>query len=173
MSAMTTVAEQKVCKLLGVLDNDIEHIQCTLSQLNELRALVIKRDERALKELLEAIRVEAECYTANELKRQSMRKDLSNLFDCCVEDVTLSYLIDVLPAETSAQIAEKKVALRALVERLKKEYAATVLLLSECARFNNILFRSIFDLGEAAAITYGSNGEAKRQSNVGLVDMAF
>ena len=45
----------KVDELLAVLDKDIEHIQRSLSRLNELRRLVIKRDDTALGKLLESI----------------------------------------------------------------------------------------------------------------------
>jgi hypothetical protein len=47
--------EDKVDQLLAVLDKDIQHIQDTLSTLNELRGLVIKRDDASLHKLLESI----------------------------------------------------------------------------------------------------------------------
>ncbi|MHC4482152.1 MAG: hypothetical protein ACYSW4_01245 [Planctomycetota bacterium] len=68
MKATAVEIEDKVDKLVVVLDKDIQHIQEALSQLNELRSLVIKRDEVALGKLLERIRVESDGYTANELK---------------------------------------------------------------------------------------------------------
>jgi len=40
--------EAKVDELLAVLDEDIRHVRASLLRLDELRSLVIKRDQAAL-----------------------------------------------------------------------------------------------------------------------------
>lgn len=173
MRQMVFTAEEKIDELLSILDKDIEHIHCTLSRLNELRGLVIKRDERALAELLEVIRIEAEGYSSNESKRLSVCDSLSRLLGCSLEQMTLSRLIDVLPAYASELINEKRTNLCELIEELKKEYSSTVMLVWECAKFNNLLLEFIFGLDRGGAVTYGSNGATRQHSKTGFVNMQF
>lgn len=154
--------EDKVDELLAVLDKDIQHTQQSLSQLNELRSLVIKRDEAALSSLTETIQARSDDYKKHELKRQSIRKELAGLLGCGLEQMTLSKLEATLQGEKKAQVTSRKVTLRALTEELKKEHLSTVLLLSECARFNRLLLKSIFDIGKSETVTYDYNGATKR-----------
>jgi hypothetical protein len=136
--------QDKVNELLAVLDRDIQHIQKSLSWLNELRAMVIKRDEVALSKLLKQIQAEADNYTVNELERQSIRKDLADALDCRIEQITLSGLEAALPKEKKILLTDRRIKLKGLIEQLKKEHLSTALLLSQCARFNNLLLRTIF-----------------------------
>ena len=143
-------------------------MQDRLLQLNEMCRLVIKRDEAALGKLLESIQAGAGCYREHELNRKSIRKDLADSFGCAIEQITLSTLQASLPEEKKDQVTQMKAKLRSLSAELKKEYLSTALLLSECARFNNLLLKGIFDLGKTESIHYNSNGETRRQ-----IDMAF
>jgi len=63
--------------------------------------------------------------------------------------------------------------LKALTGELKKEHLRTALLLSECARFNSLLLRSIFDLGQTGAVYYNSNGATKRQMDTAFMNLQF
>ncbi|MHC4500298.1 MAG: flagellar export chaperone FlgN [Planctomycetota bacterium] len=165
--------EGKVDELLVVLDKDIQHIQESLSRLNELRSLVIKRDDAALDGLLEKIRVESDGYAANELKRQSIRKELAIALGCNFEQMTLSRLEAALSEGKEAQVSRRKTRLRSLTKDLKKEQLSTALLLSECARFNRLLLNSIFDLGKTGTTTYNSSGATSRQSDTAFVNLQF
>ena len=173
MKAATIEIEDKVDELLEILDRDIRHIEKSLLWLNELRSSVIKRDDDASGKLLESIRAESDGYRNNELKRQSIRKNLADALGCNFEQVTLSAIETVLPEEQKTQIAERKDKLRALTEELKKEHLSTALLLSECARFNSILLKSIFDFGKTETVTYNSKGSAKQQNEMALVNLQF
>jgi len=166
-----TAIQNKVDELLAVLDKDIQHIQDSFSWLNELRSLVIKRDDIALSRLLQSIRAESDSYVSNEQQRQSLRKDLANALGCRVEQITLSRLVAILPEEKKAQVINIKTKLRVLVEQLKKEHLSTSLLLSDCARFNNLLLRAIFDLGKTGTVYYSPNGVAKRQTDTAFVSL--
>ena len=173
MKATAVEIEDKVDELLAVLDKDIQHIQDSLSRLNELRSLVIKRDDAALGELLENIQGESNSYTSNELKRQSIRKELANAMGCNLRKMTLSMLEAGLAKAKKAQVAERKEKLRSLTKELKREHLGTAMLLSDCARFNSLLLRSIFDLGKTGMVYYNSNGAAKRQSDTAFVNLEF
>ncbi len=173
MKACANTIESKVDQLLGVLDEDIRYIHDGLLQLNELRSAVIKRDDAALNRLLSTIRAKADSYAANESNRQALRKDLANALGCNVEQMTLTKLASRLPIEKKAQVASKKVELKTLINELKKEHLSTSMLLSECARFNNLLLRSIFDLGKTGTVTYRANGAANRQMDGTFVNLRF
>jgi hypothetical protein len=163
MKAAAASMEDKVDQLLVCLDKDAQHIQESLLQLNEMRRLVIKRDEAALGKLLESIQAETGSYRQHELNRKSIRKELADCLGCGFEQMTLSALQASLPEEKKDQVARMKAKLRSLSAELKKEYLSTALLLSECARFNNLLLKGIFNLGKADSVHYNSSGATRRQ----------
>jgi len=173
MEATTSVAQEKVDELLVVLDSDIRHIRECLASLNELRSSVVKRDDAALARLLDRIRIESDGYRANELKRQSIRKELAPILGCSVEQMTLSRLETVLPKETGAQISRIRAELKPLVNEFKKEHLSTMLLLSECARFNGLLLASILDLGKTEMLVYSPKGAASQQADNVFVNFRF
>jgi len=176
MKATTIAIEDKVSKLLAVLDKDIRHIQDSLSCLNEMRSLVVKRDDVTLGKLLESIQAESDSYTSNESQRQSIRKELANAFGCNLEQMTLSKLEASLPKGEKAQVTKRKARLRTLIKELKKEHLSTALLLSECARFNNLLLKSIFDFRRTGTVIYNSNGSTSRSAlgrNAAFVNSQF
>jgi hypothetical protein len=168
VKAETASIEEKVERLLVCLDKDAQYMQKSLLQLDEMRKLVIKRNEAALGNLLQDIQAEAGSHRQHELKRNSIRKGLADSLRCGIEQVTLSALAAGVSGERKERLTQMKARLRALCAELKKEYLSTSLLLAECARFNNLLLRGIFNLGQAESVHYKSNGATKRQ-----IDMAF
>lgn len=174
MTATAISLEGMVEKLLTVLDEDIGHLENTISTLNELRSLVIKRDDTGLAKLFEDVEAKVTNHAANESKRQSIRRELADALGYkCAEEVTLSRLEAALPAETTAQVVHRRTKLQSLVSELKKEYSATVLLMADCSRFNRLLLESIFALNRSGAITYEADGTTRRQSDGGLVNLRF
>ena len=171
MKSTATEIENKVDKLLTCLDKDSQHIQESLSQLNKLRSFVIKRDDFGLNKLLKFIQAEMSSHRNHESKRQTIRKELANALGCNIEQITLSALEAYLPKEKKDQITKKKAKLMLLIKELKKEHLSTILLLSECARFNNLLLKSIFNLGKTGAVYYNSNGTTKQQTDMVFVNL--
>ena len=165
--------EDKVDQLLVVLDSDIRHIRENLSRLNEMRSLVVRRDDVSLRKLLESIQSESNSYKDNELKRRLLQEELATAFDCGLEQMTLSRLEAELSGPKKAEVARKKTKLQTLVEKLKKEHLSTAMLLSDCARFNSVLLKSILQLGQAGTITYNPNGSAERQTSSAFVNLQF
>jgi len=163
--------EAKVDELLAVLDEDIRHVRASLERLDELRSLVIKRDQAGLGRLLEKIREESQEYSLNESKRESMRMEFAADLWRPVGDITLSRLESVLGDQRRAEVAQKKAILRSLMQKLKKEHARTAMLLSDCARFNGALLRSIVDPRNTGAGTYGSDGVKRVQTNSVFVSL--
>ena len=173
MKTATTEIGDKVAQLLLVLDKDIQQMQKSLSRLNEIRSLVVKRDEAGLGKLLENVQSEPDSSKCNELKRQSIQKELAIILDCSPKQITLSRLEAELAGEKQAQVAEKKAMLRLLANQLKKEHLSTSLLLSDCTRFNSILLKSILEFGQSGTITYSPKGFAKRQTNSAFMNVQF
>ena len=171
MKSTAIIIEDKVDELLACLDKDSQHIQESLSQLNKLRSLVIKRDDAGLGTLLKIIQAELDSYGNHESKRQTIRKELAHALGCNTEQMTLSALEASLPKGKKAQVTKKKAKLMSLIEELKKEYLSTTLLLSECTRFNNLLLKSIFDLGKTGTVYYNSNGATKQQTDMAFVNL--
>jgi hypothetical protein len=171
MKEMAISVEDKVNELLGVLDKDIRHIQQSLSLLDELRSLVIKRGDAALSKMLDRIRNESDGYRNNELKRQSIRQELASALGCSPEQITLSTLEAKLSNAKREEVARKKAELISLIKKLKREHLSTALLLSECARINRTLLKDVFKLGNTGTVYYGSKGATKRQSDMAFVNL--
>ena len=174
MNPITFEIENKVNDLLGVLDTDIKHIQESLSWLNELRGLVIKRDEKAMSELIENIQEESGNYVSNESRRNSIRKALAEALGLEVKEMTLTMLEDVLEDDNRIKVSHCKEQLKTLVEKLKTEHLRTSMLLSDCSRFNSLLLQSILNLGNTGeAVTYNSNGATRRHNENVLMNLEF
>jgi len=171
MKAAVVETEDKVDQLLDCLDKDAQYMQESLLQLNEMRRLVIKRDEAALDKLLESIKADADFYREHELNRKSIRKELADRLGCGFEQMTLSALQASLPEEKKDRITQIKAKLRSLSAELKKEYLSTALLLSECARFNNMLLKGILGLGKTESVHYKSNGQTRRHIDAAFVNL--
>ena len=159
--------ENYVDEMLDCLDVDIEHIRKNLSRLNEMRELVIKRDDVELRKLLDSIQGESDIYRENETRRLMLRKKIADSLGCGIENITLSKLANRLPENKRNRVIEKKEQLKSLVGNFKKEYAGTIVLVSECARFNKMLLRSIFNHGQTGSVYYGANGTVREHKENG------
>ena len=171
MKATAVQIEDKVHRLLVCLDRDAQHMQESLQQLDEMRRLVIKRDEAALGKLLEGIQGISDDYRNQESNRKSIRKELAESLGCDIERMTLSTLESCVPEAQKNQVTQMKTKLRSLSAELRKEYSSTALLLSECARFNNMLLKGILGLGKTESVHYKSNGQTKRNIDTAFVNL--
>ena len=168
--------EKQTDEMLGCLDVDIEHIQKNLACLNEMRGLVIKRDDVALQNLLDQIQNGSDSFKEHETKRQMIRKILADSLDCDVSKINLTMLEKELPEAKSILVREKKEKLKSLIDEFKKEYTSTIILVSECSRFNKMLLKSIFNPGKTSSVYYKANGtvsEHKENNNSWLVNCGF
>lgn len=173
MQPTTVEVEEKVNELLLCLDKDIEYVRASLTRLNELRSLVVKRDEVSLGMLLEDIQTESDGHRSQEMRRRLIRGKLAIALGCGPEQVTLSGLEAFLPEEQKAQITERKAELKALIKELEKEHLSTTLLLSECARFNRVLLKSVLNFGKTGTVYYDCDGSIKRHRDTAFVNLQF
>lgn len=163
--------EGKIDELLAVLDKDVEHVRTSLSRLDELRSLVVKRDSEALGILLDEIRKQSQEYSENESRRASLRAELARDLGCEVGDMTLSRLESVVGEGKRLAVSERKSLLRSLTDQLKRERVATAILLRDCGRLNSTLLNGILELGNARTTTYGSDGSARSSGGSVFVSM--
>ena len=173
MSSSTIEIEDAVDKLLAVLDEDIRHIRKSLSTLDDLRHSVIKRDDTSLRKLLEAAQSDSSSYKNREARRRLLREELAIALDCAPGQMTLSRLETELSGARKAHVADRKITLRTLIGKLRTEHAGTMMLLSDCARFNSMLLKSVLQLGQTGEITYSPRGYVQRQINTAFVDSQF
>lgn len=173
MMNLTYKTEEKIRELLSVLDIDIGHIQENLIKLNDLRSFVIKRDDTALKKMLEDIQSQSGGYKENEMRRKMLREELAEMLGCGIENVKLTSLEKLLSGDLQMEVSERKTKLKSLSQKLRIEHLSTSRLLSDCARFNGMLLKSILELGQAKTITYNTKGCAERQSNCAFMNIQF
>jgi hypothetical protein len=163
--------ENKLDELLAHLECDVEYLQNCLLYLDELKKLVIKRDEAALLGLLEVIQTELVGHKKHEQNRQLARRELAEALGCSSTQITLTALQKFFPQDKCTRLVDIKAKLKTLVERLKVEYAGTAILVAECSRFNSLVLKSIFAQGKTGETYYNANGAANRQSESAFVNL--
>ena len=168
-----SVLEANVKALLVVLDNDIRHMQTVLQQLDQLRSLLIKRDDAGLEQLLVDLTSQAEVYAVNEQRRQTLRQALAEQGQCDIGKVTLSWLARSVPDSQRSDVLERQRKLKSLIDKLKRECALTSMLVVDCARFNQSLVRLFFGQSGRGGISYGANGAAVRRTDAALMSLHF
>jgi hypothetical protein len=173
MNSMSSDIEELIEELLALLDADAIRLESTLSHLNHLRAGVIKRDEAAMEQLLEAIKAEQDDRDAIENKRNKLRQIAAAAFGCTAEELNLSQIMKHLTPLLRQQVAQRQQTLARLVEKLKTEYTATAVLLNECSRFNRMMLDSIVGSRCRGVATYNASGQMKRPNGSGFVTMQF
>jgi len=163
--------EDKVDELLFVLDRDIQHFQDNRSRLNDLRCLLVKRDDVSIRKMLANIQAESSSYKTNELRRRLLREELAVISGCSFDEMTLSRLEAELSGEKRSEVAQRKTRLQTLTREFKKEHLSTMSLLSDCARFNGMLVKSVLEFGRTGTITYSRRGHAERQNSTAFVNL--
>ncbi|MCU0914470.1 MAG: flagellar protein FlgN [Planctomycetes bacterium] len=176
---MSPAMDNQVAELLEVLDADIRHLEDTLTRLDRLRCLLVKREDSALEGLLEEIRGQSQTCQTNEQRRQGLRRELAAALGCSCGELTLSKLRQVLAAPAGSEtqrrwgmaLAQRQSRLRTLTAQLTREHTLTVLLIRDCTRFNRSLLRLFFESGGRGGTMYRPNGTAQHQTSVSLMSM--
>lgn len=169
MPTLDTGITQNAVELLTVLDEDIEHLEKAREQLKQMRESVIKRDESALRQILEQTQAANLAYQQVPRKRARVRAILARQLGLRPEQVTLTELARNLEETMSGQVMQKQKTIAELMEKIKPEQETTMMLLRECARFNSILIRSIFGNGKDS-VTYSSSGQSRWEARKGFVN---
>jgi hypothetical protein len=170
MKTLSLEFDNYIDPLIDVLERDMEHIDSSLEILDQLRGMVIKRDDKSLNLLLEKVRIKTSKYATVENRRQMIRKELARIWGCDVSEMTLTKMIEVLPSHRSEQLQEVKDRLENLLERFKSEHLSTFMLLTECSRFNEVMLSALLN-GKRDESTYNRQGTMKWQSEQNIVNL--
>lgn len=169
MKTLSLEFDNYIGPLIDVLESDIEHIEFTLEMFDQLRGMVIKRDDKSLNLLLEKARLRTKKYACIENRREMIRKELARIWGCETKDMTLTRLIQILPPRRSEQVRVTKENLERLLARFKAEHLSTYMLLSECSRFNEIMLSALLN-GRRDESTYNRQGSMTRQKKQSIVN---
>jgi len=170
MKTLSLEFDNYIDPLIEVLEKDMEHIDSTLEMLDQLRGMVIKRDDKSLNLLLEKARIKTEKYASVENRRQMIRKELARIWGCETKEMTLTNMIKILPPERSRQVRQTKDKLESLLLRFKAEHLSTFMLLSECSRFNDVMLSALLN-GRRDESTYNRQGSMKWQSKESIMNL--
>jgi hypothetical protein len=173
MNTVTIEIENKVSQFLDVIEKEIQRSRHVLLRLEQLRSLVIKRDDDGLGRILSEIKAESGSYKDNEIKRQLLRRDLASFFGCRMDQMTLTKLQENLSGEIKDQVTELKENMQIVTQKLRKEHLSTAMLLAECARFNRMLLKNIFEFSQRGTVTYSPNGQTQRQGSSAFMNIQF
>lgn len=170
MKTLSLEFDNYIDPLIEVLERDMEHIECSIEVLDQLRGMVIKRDDKSLNLLLEKVRIKTNKYATVENRRQTIRKELARIWGCDVSEMTLTKMIGILSPHRSKQMQETKNKLESLLERFKAEHLSTFKLLTECSRFNEVMLSALLN-GKRDESTYNRQGSMKWQSKQNIVNL--
>jgi hypothetical protein len=170
MKTLSLEFDNYIDPLIAVLEKDIEHIDSTVEMLDQLRGMVIKRDDKSMNLLLEKARIKAQKYDTVENRRETIRKELARIWGCETKEMTLTKMIQILPPERSEQVRQTRDKLESLLARFKTEHLSTYMLLSECSRFNGEMLSALLS-GRRDESTYNRQGSMNRQSEQSFVNM--
>jgi hypothetical protein len=159
--------EPLVKELLAVLDDDICYINMSIQRLGQLKAAVIRRNEKELRETMELLENGRSEYEKVEQRRARIRENLAKIFHCDEENLTLTRLAKELSGSLGKQVKSKQTELQQLVSKMKREHTGAIMLLRECAKFNSMLIRTIF--GDKKNVTYSSDGSSSWDARRRLV----
>lgn len=173
ITTIPTLLREKAEALVALLDIDIDYLTANLERLDALRGMVVKRQDQELSRLLDTIRIESESYARHESQRQLLRQEIADLMACDVRELTLSSLARVLDPPLNQLLTQRKGTLRELTGRLRAEHLSTRWLLKDCARFNTVLFNTLFHPGQGNALTYTVNGTTQRHHEQSLMNLQF
>lgn len=157
--------------LAAFLDSRTDQMQRTLEQLDSLRAAVIRRDERALAEMLEQTRQDSQLRDELDAAQMVLGRRLAAALGLA-EPVNLTRLCAALDAEQAQRFRRKQRDLLELAEQVRIEHSATEMLLRECARCNRQLLEAI--VGHSAQNnTYDPQGQTLRSMDGSLVNVRY
>jgi predicted RNase H-like nuclease (RuvC/YqgF family) len=148
--------------LFDFLNDGILSVRGMLEQLTELRAAVIRRDEKTLAQMSEKMSELAAQRTEMQRCQRQLCEAFARLLNCRAEDVNVSYLTGFLEADRKKELKNRQQTLRQLTARLSSEHRATEQLLRECERLNRMMLEGIVGVTNHT-LTYGQGGQVRRE----------
>jgi hypothetical protein len=154
--------------LFDFLNDSILSVRWMLEQLTELRAAVIRRDEKTLAQMSEKMSELAVQRVEMQQRQRQLCEAFALRLNCRAEDVNVSYLTDFLEADRKKELKNRQQTLRQLTTRLLSEHRATEQLLRECERLNRMMLEGIVG-GTNHTLTYGHGGQVRRELHCAMI----
>jgi hypothetical protein len=149
-------------ELFVFLEDSVLAMQSMLGKLTELRAAVIRRDEKTLQQMSDEMSELTSWRDGMQQRQRQICKAFAIPLNCQAEKINISYLALFLESPKREELKIKQHLLGELVSRLLREHRATELLLQECERLNRMVLDGI--VGKAnQTFTYGSAGRVRRE----------
>lgn len=160
--------DQLVEELFIFLDDSILAARQMLEKLTELRAAVIRRDEKSLQLIAEQMPEMTSLRDDMQRRQRQICDSFAGPLNCQPEKINVSFLSRFLEPAKQNDLKTKQHLLAELISRLSRERLGTELLLRECERLNRMVLNGI--VGRANQIcTYGSAGRVHRDMHCGIM----
>lgn len=171
MESSNKAVQVKVDEFLVALEKDCELIEKSFERLVNLRECLIKRDEVSMRQILDSVMMEAKERASNELLREGLREELSQLLGFDVKEMTIGVLGNYLCEQQRDRLFEKRGRLIVLADRLKKEHMRSQMLLAEYSRLNKAFLQKIFNPKKDKAAVYNSKGSVDKSSDAAFLNL--
>ena len=162
----------KVDELIVVLEKDAELIEKSLARLNELRVSLIRRNLDAMNQILLLVKEEAENRTSNDIIRDRIRGELSDILGCDVKSMKIGVLGNYLCEQQRDRLFEKRQVLLNLTKRMYTEHNLTNRLVSEYSKLNHRFLESIFyPKSQNKPSVYDASGKVDRDADSAFMNV--
>jgi len=161
--------QSATAELHEILDEQARLLEDKCSQLAELAAALVRRDDDATERLLGQMeRTEQEQANAD-LALETARRSLAESHELPAAGMSLSRLAEALGDREGALLRMKRQRLADLIAQLRREQLQVSILLNECMRVNQMML-DVFAPSQQSVVTYGTNGADRWRTGSGLVD---
>jgi flagellar biosynthesis/type III secretory pathway chaperone len=156
-------------ELLAVLDEEIALLNKKTGELESLSGAIVERDNDRFGPLLEQMEQTHQGQAATDVKLDALRNTLAEKIGCEPSEMKLSRLIDLLDEQDRLTVDYRRQQIILLTEQLRKQHAATMILLAESARINRMLLENLFPQSQPVK-TYSAAGADSWRPATGLLD---
>ena len=164
-----TNAPQLVRELQAVLDDQIELLEQKRTELAGLSAAILERDDAAMETLMGEMDRTMRRQAESDLKLAALRRSLGDALGLPARAVKLSTLIDRLGGQAADALGDRRRQIIHLAGQLRRQHAATTMLLRESARINRLILEGLGATGRELT-TYDADGRDQWRDRTGLVD---
>jgi hypothetical protein len=166
--ASQKLVNELTAELFVFLDDCLLSMQKMLGNLNELRAAVVRRDQKTLGQMSDDMPELTALRDSMQQRQRQICQAFAGPLNCPADKINMSYLALFLEPQKAKELKTRQRLLQELVGRLSKEHGATQMLLRECERLNRAILDGI--VGKAnQTCTYGSAGRVQRQLHCSIL----
>ena len=156
-------------ELESVLDEEILLLEQKRRQLEDMGGAILDRDDDSLGRSLEEAEQTTQRQQAADLRLQALRNTFAEVLNLPAKQVRLSDIAETVDQAQRQTIEYRRQQIILLAEEVQKKHLETALLLSECARINQLMLESLFPQHQEAS-TYRPDGRELSDTDASLLD---